>query len=72
MQEQREHRGTVTAFDDHRGYGEITTTTGERWFVHCTQIADGSRTIAVGASVVFVPLPRLGRYEATDVRPATP
>ncbi len=67
-----EHRGTVAAFDDHQGYGEIVTASGERWFVHCTQIADGTRTIAVGREVVFAPLARLGRYEATDVRPVTP
>ena len=60
-------RGTVTAFDDHKGWGTITGDDATSWYFHCTQIADGSRTIAVGAVVVFEPLPRLGRYEATHI-----
>ena len=52
--------GTVTAFDDHRGIGEIT-------------IADGSRTIAVGTAVEFERVPgHQGRWEAASIIPATP
>ena len=40
---------------------------GNRRFFHCTQIADGTRTIDVHASVSFDLLPYLGRYEATDI-----
>jgi hypothetical protein len=36
---------------------------------HCTQIADGSRTVEVGAQVVFRVIPgRLGRWEAGALR----
>ena len=34
---------------------------------HCTQIADGTRTIEVGQAVRFELLPKLGRYEATAI-----
>ena len=37
---------------------------------HCTVIADGTRTIAVGAAVEFEVVPgHLGRWEAAAVRP---
>jgi cold shock CspA family protein len=66
-------RGTVAAFDDDKGYGEITDTDGETRFFHCTAIADGTRTIAVGTAVTFVVVPgRLGRWEATELRPEAP
>ena len=35
---------------------------------HCIEIADGSRDIAVGTAVDFALLPKLGRYEAADIR----
>ena len=63
--------GTVTAFDDHKGWGTITDGAGTEWFFHCTQIADGSRTIAVGAVVSYRLMPRMGRYEATELRTLT-
>lgn len=60
--------GTVTAFDEDRGLGEITTDGGDVHHFHCTGIADGSRTIDVGAAVRFGLIPgRLGRWEAWDV-----
>jgi hypothetical protein len=62
--------GTVTAFDREVGLGQMTDDSGVVWPFHCIAIADGSRDIAVGAAVTFAPLPKLGRYEATDVRPA--
>lgn len=60
--------GTVTAFDEDRGLGEITTDGGDVHHFHCTGIADGSRTIDVGTAVRFGLIPgRLGRWEAWDV-----
>jgi hypothetical protein len=61
--------GTVTAFDQQVGLGEVTDTVGTVWPFHCIAIADGSRTIDVGTAVTFASLPKLGRYEATDIRP---
>jgi hypothetical protein len=55
------------------GAGQAGGGAGSRRFpFHCTQIADGSRTVAVGARVSFGLLAgRAGRWEAADVRPAT-
>jgi cold shock CspA family protein len=59
--------GTVVAFDERRGRGEIEGD-GQRYPFHCTAIADGSRVIAVGASVEFAVTPGpLGRWEATAI-----
>jgi cold shock CspA family protein len=64
-------RGAVAAYDDVAGYGTITEDGGAEWWFHCTAIADGSRTIDVGAAVAFRVVPgHLGRHEAVDVRPA--
>ena len=57
--------GTVTAFDEHVGLGTVTTDDGTGYLFHCAEIADGSRTIAVGATVDFELLAKLGRYEAS-------
>lgn len=63
-------RGTVTAFDEAVGLGEVTAAGGERFPFHCTQIADGSRTIATGTAVTFTVLAgHHGRWEAGDLRP---
>lgn len=63
--------GTVAAFDDHGGYGEVVDSDDRRWPFHCTAIANGSRTILVGAAVRFDVVPgRLGRWEAANLRPA--
>ena len=59
--------GTVTAFDEHVGLGEITSD-GEVIAFQCIGIADGTRKIDVGAAVTFELLPKLGRYEATAIR----
>lgn len=62
--------GTVAAFDGHAGLGEIRETDGTVYPFHCTQIADGSRTIAVGTQVEFGLLAgRAGRWEAAVVAP---
>lgn len=60
--------GRVVAFDESRGLGEIEA--GDRRYpFHCTEIADGSRTIAVEVKVTFEINPgTLGRWEATNIR----
>lgn len=69
----RRATGTVTAFDDARGLGTITTDEGDRLGFHCTAIADGTRTIPVGARVVFtVVAGRLGLWEADGVTATGP
>ena len=64
--------GRVETFDDPEGYGTVTSSDPEgTWFFHCTAITDGTRAIGVGAEVAFEVVPgRLGRFEATDLRPA--
>jgi len=62
--------GTVVEFDDHKGYGVVRSDDGEDHFFHCTAVADGTRTIAVGTRVSFdVVAGRRGRWEAADLRP---
>ena len=61
----------MSAFDEHRGIGEVTTEDGLVLRFHCTAIADGTRTIPVGAAVeIAIVNGPLGDYEATDIRPA--
>ena len=61
-------RGTVRSFDGARGLGEIAGADGRVYPFHATTIADGSRTIAVGAAVEFdVVAGHRGRWEATAV-----
>ncbi|MCU1379235.1 MAG: hypothetical protein JWN29_2218 [Acidimicrobiales bacterium] len=64
--------GTVATFDDHRGYGTVRADDGRELFFHCTRIADGTRTIAVGTPVTFELVPgHGGRWEAARIEPAT-
>lgn len=61
-------RGLVSFFDDERGLGRVADEDGSELPFHCTAIADGTRTIAVGTPVVFELKPgRLGVIEATAV-----
>ncbi|NND74869.1 MAG: cold shock domain-containing protein [Ilumatobacter sp.] len=60
--------GTVVAFDADVGLGEIESEAGDRYRFHCVEIADGSRTIDVGASVDFAVVAKFGRYEAATIR----
>lgn len=61
-------RGTVDSFDEHRGYGTLRADDGSEVFFHCTRIADGTRTIAVGTEVTFDLVPgHHGRYEASAI-----
>jgi cold shock CspA family protein len=77
----RRRTGQVVAFDERVGLGEIQAEGGagggahrpsqpDRFGFHCTQLADGSRTVAVGTRVDFRLLAgRGGRWEAADIRP---
>ena len=56
--------GTVTEFDGNAGLGVVTAEGGGDFRFHCVEIADGTRTIDVGASVEFTLLAKLGAYEA--------
>ena len=66
--------GSVVDFDEAAGYGHVALDHDDGdgagpWFFHCTAIADGTRTIEVGAPVSFeVVAGHQGRYEATDLR----
>lgn len=63
--------GSVEAFDAHVGAGVVRdASTGETWSFHCTRIADGSRTVPVGAVVAFRVEPGPVGLEAVAVRPA--
>jgi hypothetical protein len=60
--------GEIVAFDEHRGLGTARDAEGRQFEFHCTQIADGTRTIDVGAEVVFVVAAgSLGRWEARGI-----
>jgi CspA family cold shock protein len=61
--------GTVVAFDDAKGYGTVSEDgTAAEHFFHCTSIADGTRTIHVGAQVTFDIVPgRNGTWEARSL-----
>ena len=63
----------MAEFDEAVGLGSVESAGGRRLRFHCTQIADGSRAIAVGAPVSFVVRAgRGGEWEAGDLRPAVP
>jgi len=63
--------GTVTEFDEAVGLGTVRGDDGEDRPFHCTGIADGSRTIAVGTRVGYtVVAGRQGRWEATALVPS--
>jgi CspA family cold shock protein len=62
--------GSISDYDDAVGLGTVTTDDDVDYPFHCTQIADGSRSIAVGTSVTFELAPRLGRWEAVAISPS--
>ena len=47
------HSGSVDSFDKDVGLGEVRGEDGRLYPFHCTEIADGSRDIAVGTEVSF-------------------
>ena len=60
--------GVVADFDEQKGYGTVRADDGRELFFHCTQIADGSRTMPAGVAVTFEIVPgHLGRWEASSV-----
>ena len=61
--------GTVSTFDREVGLGTITAVDGSVYEFHCIEIADGARDIAVGTTVSFMLLGKLGRFEAARVAP---
>ena len=62
--------GVVTEFDEAVGLGRVRADDGLVYGFHCTQIADGSRTIAAGTRVCFAVVPwHQGRYEAVELSP---
>ena len=63
-----DRRGTVESFDDQAGLGTIVDDDGVEYPFHCIEIADGSRTIEVGAEVHFATLAKFGRWEAAAIR----
>lgn len=62
-------RGTVTSFDEQSGLGSIRASDGVEYPFHCIEIADGSRSIPVGAEVGFERLAKFGRWEAANIGP---
>ena len=62
--------GRVAAFDEAAGLGTIAADDGTEHPFHCVEIADGTRTIAIGVDVEFDLLRKLGRIEARRIRPA--
>ena len=64
--------GEVVEFDGDRGYGTVEVHGGDRYFFHCTAVADGSRTIDVGTGVRFEVVPGArGRWEGADLVPTS-
>lgn len=61
-------QGRVTEFDERRGLG-VVESGGRSYPFHCTQIADGTRTIEVGTEVAFQVEGVLGRWEAHRLTP---
>ncbi len=63
-----EVRGTVESFDEVRGLGVVRSDDGHSLGFHCVDIADGTRSIDVGARVRAVrSVGRLGHDEVTFV-----
>ena len=60
--------GVVASFDEGAGLGTIVASDEMEYQFHCLEIADGSRSIAVGLEVSFEVLAKLGRYEASNIR----
>ncbi len=50
-------------------WASIAGADGVDYPFHCIEIADGSRSIDVGADVSFDVLAKLGRWEAANIRP---
>jgi CspA family cold shock protein len=62
--------GTVIDFDEHVGLGHVEAPDGTVYLFHCVEIADGTRTIAVGTDVEFELMTKFGNLEARALRPS--
>ena len=61
--------GTVVSFDERVGLGTVEAAGQDPYLFHCTQIADGSRTIDEGTTVTFVLVARhCGVWEAAELQ----
>lgn len=61
-------KGRVIGFDEQRGLGTVRGEDGRELPFHCTRIADGSRTVDVGAAVAYEVVPGApGRWEASSL-----
>jgi cold shock CspA family protein len=62
----------VASFDAARGLGAVTDDDGTSYGFHATAIADGSRRIEVGTTVVYTVTPgHGGLYEARSLLPVS-
>ena len=60
--------GRVASFDEARGIGTVSDDAGGEYPFHCTALVDGTRTVAVGAHVMFeIRAGHLGRFEARRI-----
>jgi cold shock CspA family protein len=59
--------GAVESFDAAVGLGAIRCSDGQSYEFHCIEIANGTRQIDIGTAVTFEVLPKLGRYEASNI-----
>lgn len=58
----------VVEFDRDVGWGTLRVgSSGELLGFHCLDIADGSRSVEVGAEVTCRRVGRLGHWEATEI-----
>lgn len=58
----------MSSFDEARGLGVVMSDDGTCHPFHCAALADGTRTVDVGARVRFrVVAGRLGRWEAWGI-----
>jgi hypothetical protein len=63
--------GVVEEWDDPRGVGTVRADDGRLLALQCTNLADGSRTTAVGTRVEVVVAPgHHGAWQALAVTPA--
>ncbi len=61
-------KGVVVAFEEERGLGTLRGEDGSEVPFHCVAVADGSRRVEVGRSVVYLVGPgHRGVLEATVV-----
>ncbi len=59
--------GWVQAFDGNTGLGTVAEVEGITYEFHCVEIAGGTRTIPIGAAVVFDVRAKLGLWEAFGI-----